>query len=316
MKGTEQLNVQSYTYFGSNREVRNIRVSGGIGILAKDTLFNSYHVNKYFVLNDNVLGLKLEGKVNVTSDVIVIYCVYLLPENSKYGQQTENILNSLTVDIYQNSEADSILICGDFNVRTGNLDDCLDVDNVEKRINVDENVNSQGHKLLNFVSDIKGCIVNGHVTPQLNGYTSCTEYRGRAVVDYCIVRQTELRYIKEMSVTSCYDIIANKNISHLISDNCHVPDHSLLQMSAETSGIVRAGLNDQNLGSINFSRNKIVRKVGDSYMSSEIAKCLLPTLLNDLENNIKNQEQVNEEYDKVTTFILNEAGRLNENKRK
>ena len=163
------INVNGYTYYGLNRIINadRLRGSGGIGILVSDRLHNVYKVERKLEINDNVLGLLLTCK---TSELTVgVYCVYLPPDNSKYGMFNEQVLNKLTIEMNKSCKIDCVIIGGDFNARIGNKNDCqLQLDNsLPSRRPLDDVVNAQGAKLLNFLNDIKGCLLNGRIMPRM-----------------------------------------------------------------------------------------------------------------------------------------------------
>ena len=62
---------------------------------------------------------------------------------------------------------------------------------------------------------------------------SVTAQRGRAVVDYHIVRQTDLKMVREMEVRSVVEVVDDLGIQSLVTDICRVPDHNLLMMEIE-----------------------------------------------------------------------------------
>ena len=64
---------------------------------------------------------------------------------------------------------------------------------------------------------------------------------------------------------------------------------------------------DRNLGSLNVHRKKVYRKVGETYMNSDVALCVLPMLLNDLENAENSQKEINICYNNLAEFLLKEA---------
>ena len=80
-------------------------------------------MNREFELFDNVLGIQLKCKHS--SEIIVIYVVYLPPVSSKYGKLNEEILNKLTIELYRQVESEYVIICGDLNARIGDRDDCM-----------------------------------------------------------------------------------------------------------------------------------------------------------------------------------------------
>ena len=96
-------------------------------------------------------------------------------------------------------------------------------------------MNAQGRMLMNFSNDIKGCITNGRFTKELDDFTSVTGYRGKSVVDYIIVRESDVHFVNKMSVTSCTELVARNDWEYLLSNNCHIPDHNMLSITLEMS---------------------------------------------------------------------------------
>ena len=251
LKENDRITVEGYQFFGSNRKVSNVKGSGGVGILINNTIYEDCKVIKSFVLQDNVIGVSLQNNYNDFETIV--YCVYLPPEGSKYATNNERILNKLTIKLYRRQNADQIFICGDFNARVGKSDDIpLTGGGTSNCVVLDEMLNSQGTKLLNFISDIKGCIINGQVTPHLDNFTSVAAHKGNAVVDYHLTRQSDLKFVKEMEIVSCVNLIDQLDCQYLVTDRCRILDHQLLTMKVNTSLLVSECLLDRNLGSVNI----------------------------------------------------------------
>ena len=77
------------------------------------------------------------------------------------------------------------------------------------------------------------------ISPEKNDFTSITSYQGKAVVDFHITRQTDLNAVRDMTVKSAMDVVAELQIENLLSDTCRLPDHSLLTMRVELTMLVR-----------------------------------------------------------------------------
>ena len=273
----------------------------------RNKLLKYYYVTKASELKDNVIGMKLVSKQG--SESHMIYCVYLPPDNSKYGQENELVLDEIMISMYENAECDNIILCGDFNARVGKLNECLieESDNILIRKVIDNTTNTQGQKFINFLSDTQCCIVNGRVTPEYNNFTSCTGYRGRAVVDYHVLRCNEIKHVKEMKVISCIDLINEQNWQYLLSDVYLVSDHNLLSMTLETSLVIREGLEDMTLGSKAIKQKKIARKTGEYYIKSVTVMRLVPLLLSKLEQTNEDDNNLDRYYLELTDLIINDA---------
>ena len=159
--------------------------------------------------------------------------------------------------------------------------------------------------------------MNGRINPELNDFTSITGYRGRAVVDYHIIRQNELNTVKRMEVKSCVQLVNDNNWEGLLGTNCHIPDHSLLPTQVELASATIEHINhDRNLGSQSVRRQKIYRKVGENYMHSETVKKVLPQMIQELEKNKLIQEDIDNYYQKLTALLLDEVERSQKQKGK
>ena len=162
LKSNQVIKINSYEFYGQNRVIKSSRAtrgSGGIGIFVKIKLFDRYNIEQCFEYEDNVLGIVLKDKNDIEN--LVVYAVYLPPENLRYGQFNEQILNLLTCELYKYNDADTVVVCGDFNARIGDKSDNELSSDLPIRISIDKNCNSQGAKLLEFVNDSNSCIVNG-----------------------------------------------------------------------------------------------------------------------------------------------------------
>ena len=315
---TDVIEMSGFRYFGLNRKtlnVKQIKGSGGVGILIKNKLANDYTINVVMEYNDNVLCLKLDNKLG--NDSILLMCVYLPPEGSRYAIQNEDALNKMTMEVYRHSDVDTVVICGDFNARVGKKSDLLIVDgDVKPRHVLDLTENVQGNLLLNFVNDIKGCILNGRVTPQFDGYTSISAHKGKAVVDYFICRQSDLSAAVKLEVFTMTELISALDKQSLICDGCRPPDHSLLSLTIERSQAVIDHVCGNTLGSKALKKKWLIRYPNETYMESELVDKVVGELLHDFRNKCKMQQEVNECYDNLVKFVLDEANKASRSKGK
>ena len=134
-----------------------------------------------------------------------------------------------------------------------------------------------------MINEIRGCVLNGRVTPEHDGFTSVTSHKGSAVVDYFLSRQADVNAMTKLKVVSAIEVIDQLELIGLVSDTSRIPDHSLLQLNVEMSTAVRERLCGNTLGSKSISRKRLIRKPGMSYMDNSTALRLLPSLLEELE---------------------------------
>ena len=141
----------------------------------------------------------------------------------------------LTSELYTNAYADSIIICGDLNARTGSCQDTIpEIDvNILPRINLDESVNSHGKSLIEFLKDTKFTILNGRVTPNKDNFTYITP-KGKSVVDYFLSSQESLHFFKSFEVMPSNYLVDKLRI-HTVLGYSKIPDHSLLLLKCKLS---------------------------------------------------------------------------------
>ena len=197
-----------------------------MAILISNELYNNFKIGKCLELGDNVIGIKFENVEN--GETIALFCVYLPPDGSKYSIENEMTLNNLTIEIYNQCEADLIIVCGDFNARIGEKCDIPVWDSMLPHSAIDKTVNAQGERLLTFVKDIKGCVLNGRLNPEHDDYTSVTAHKGSSVVDYFITKQSDVSGMHQLWVYNMIELISELKLEGLTSNQCSVPDQFTL----------------------------------------------------------------------------------------
>ena len=104
-----------------------------------------------------------------------------------------------------------VILCGDFNARTGTLDDFTHVDaflnegnlstiTVSKRFSRDLNTNCYGTSLVELCIENNLFALNGRTKGDLTGQFTCNTYNGSSVVDYAIVAQELFPLINSFTV--------------------------------------------------------------------------------------------------------------------
>ena len=166
------INIPNYNFIKQCRPIHKNakRPSGGIGILVKLSVYNVFKVQVIDNSYEGIICLKLEHKVSVFS--IIVICCYLPPENSLYGRDCESFFAHIITQIYLNIDADALIILGDFNSRTGNLEDSINLlDQIPERTALNQIVNSPSTSFLEFLKDCKLCMLNGRLNPENNDFT-------------------------------------------------------------------------------------------------------------------------------------------------
>ena len=143
---------------------RRARVgSGGIGLLVSEQLLKHYKMVEFVDKYDSILALSLKHKKCDFSIGFIIG--YLPPQHTKYGNDPDLFFECMTQLIYMFNDLDCVIIGGDYNARTGNMQDYIaDIDEISERQSVDPVTNKHGDCFMEFLRDVQFAIVNGRIT--------------------------------------------------------------------------------------------------------------------------------------------------------
>lgn len=204
----KNIDLIGYKWYGHNRDLKHSKspkTFGGVGIFVKNYLFDLFDISIVDNSFDGIIGLKLKHKK--TDYEIVVYSLYLPPENSIWCNQTD-FFGHLICQLYFNTDADAIYLCGDLNSRTGNLDDVIrEIDSdIKPRVCIDNVVNKQGKLFIDFMKDTKLCMLNGRINVENNNYSSVT-VKGRSLVDYIVTPHVCLDTCEKFDMISVTEIM-------------------------------------------------------------------------------------------------------------
>ena len=151
-------------------------------------------------MNKNVFSLERDLILDAVYTSPEGLTVYNSCEKRGIGLLEEKICKIF--DIYENVD---MMLAGDFNSRTGELDDFIiydspdfipelsenpsyDVDDFDiSWASMDKEVNNFGRDLISFCQSYGMHILNGRVSGNKNGDITCVANGGRSVVDYMLV---------------------------------------------------------------------------------------------------------------------------------
>jgi hypothetical protein len=198
----------------------------GVCILVKSTIAR-YVIPFHETQSEHVLWLYIEK--GCIGKGIIVGAIYLPHENSPH-YNTE-MFDKIEEDIlyFKVKFPDiSIVMLGDFNARTGTLDDFLSLDKnmlkdsglildedfiyydkdklksqgiFTERINKDRNINKNGRCLIDTCRNLNLKIVNGRFGEDQNvGAFTCESHNGSSVVDYAIVSANLLMHISNFEI--------------------------------------------------------------------------------------------------------------------
>ena len=202
-----------------NRHPLGKRKSGGIVLATKEKYSDYVSV----IENDSkyVLWFKIDKTLTDMKTDMIFGIVYIPPENSKYccsdpyGKIEREFLNL--------SKNEKVVILGDFNARTANEKDFIDISETESELfNTDvlylleeSNIpllrnskdcvkNNFGNNLLNFCKGNNLFICNGRYGDSSAGYT-CKDI---SVIDYVIVSPDMFRFTKSLDVLDFNNLLS------------------------------------------------------------------------------------------------------------
>ena len=224
LKNEQTIEVPGYCWFGNNRKSiskRAFRVSGGVGILIRDSVLKQYSVASISDKHEGILWLQF---INRTTNKQFGICVcYLPPAGSSRGDQSQEFFDTLKALVIDNYHLGEFLICGDFNARRGTLEDTPNVGEIPSGIPVDKVSNQLGKELIETMCALELCTLNGRFDQSKDNFTSVS-CKGLAVVDYFICPYSSLNFYSDFQVHDILDIIKSKDIPI----DSTITDHRLL----------------------------------------------------------------------------------------
>ena len=198
MKGNDfTLSIPGYKFHHVSRKLKHknaCRASGGIGILISNKYANLTRIDHTY---DYLVWLTLA--TDCCQKNIKIGCTYIPPENSTYVGVRNDYITMLEEEVARYIEAHHILLCGDFNSRTGQAPDYeagvidTNVNVPNQRSNEDKVINKYGQLLLKFCINTGFKLANGRMYND-NGIGRFTYYspNGSITIDYLILNEDNI----------------------------------------------------------------------------------------------------------------------------
>ena len=218
----DEVHIENYEIFTKNRVSRTRMPSGGIALAVKNT------ISKYVTIlssdSNLVLWFKLSRQIaNLEADILC-GVVYIPPEYTKYSSadpftEIQNELDSFKHNFSQ------VLLFGDFNARTGKLDEFVTPDSflldelhlealqaeyedeisIFERNNIctgrttqDKHTNNYGYKMIEFCRENSFFILNGRLGDDKTlGNTTC---RHVSCIDYFVCNVNMFDFCCNLSV--------------------------------------------------------------------------------------------------------------------
>jgi len=164
---------------------------------------------------DNILIFKIKKSLLATSSDNLLFCVYIPPVDSPYYNIVEEadgitILETCMNEVCTQYANCNILLCGDFNSRTGkyNTATSWDVHDVrseaiaETRNSQDNSLNEYGRSLLSLCGSFEMSILNGCENGPYSGEFTFLSPNGRSVIDYFIVSRNMSHFCTSLRTTN------------------------------------------------------------------------------------------------------------------
>ena len=207
-----EVQFSEYRCFNQTRKSSR---SGGVCIGIHRSL--EKYIKQQKTGDEDIAAITLSRKYSgMDKDLLIIY-VYDSPENSSYKKRIksnedgtepstlENLLNFLG-----NQKDCEVLLAGDLNARTGNLNFvCQNEDweshtesNTcsESRSSKDLVLNERGKRLLDLISCSNLSLLNGCMIGDVIGDFTCLRYNGSSVVDYIATSQNLRKQKRKFTV--------------------------------------------------------------------------------------------------------------------
>ena len=251
---------------------------------------------------------------NTATDSCDVYigCVYIPPQSSSYGKDhTQHIWDQLEKDTEHFSTKGNVILCGDFNARTGTMEDYIQMDGdnnvytmpsyymtdaVSKRYSSDSITQKYGRKLINICIDNNIYILNGRTLGDLQGSPTCFSPKGKSVVDYFICSQNIMPMVIKFHVDKL----------NMFSDHCplKLSVHLPIQIEPPDLKLPKHQI-QKNKDGIKTEKRNFTEKRDSCYSfewESDSAEKLLSVLdstciskqITDISDSIKNISQENE----------------------
>ena len=187
------------------------RKSGGVACLIQKRFCQFFkHIDSHY---ENIVVFKIEKELLGAERDVLLFNVYVPPSNSPYYDTAEDsngirMLERCIAEVMTSQGDCAVIICGDLNARTANLNtvDSNDIYDVRmdaisrERFSYDDNINDFGRTLLSLCIAFDLAILNGFLNSESGRYTFVSA-NGSSVVDYCIVSRDLLPLFLSLHIT-------------------------------------------------------------------------------------------------------------------
>ncbi len=227
-----EIVLKGYTPFYSSRSIKHKdarRDSGGVAVLVRDEI--AKYISRQPNLSDDAIWLKIDSKLGLAPSDVYLGAIYIPPEKSSFT--VNNALDNWDIierEITDFKNKGKVLLCGDFNSRTGLLKDHIaldscdnfphlprnydpDPENIRNRCNLDTTINNYGRQLIDVCNGQFLCILNGRVIGDYFGNYTCLKYNGSSVVDYNLISKDIFTLVESFTILPLTEFSDHRTLS-------------------------------------------------------------------------------------------------------
>ena len=216
LSDSERLDISNFEILTSFSRKTNIGVrrEGGISVYCKPYIYNGIIVEK--ILTNGIVLVKLKKDFFHMQDDMYICFVYIPHERSSFYSINDcDFFNCIESIFLEYCNKGSVFVCGDFNSRTGLINDILPSDNLDRYIDVmwhdevpniptrcslDTIANRFGKLLIQLCYNTGLTICNGRLGNDRDGkFTFCSP-NGRSLIDYMLASPNDYDKISNFGI--------------------------------------------------------------------------------------------------------------------
>ena len=209
----DKADVDGFQFYPLNRKKCKGPTKGGIGLFYKNNL--KEHIKLQDDIScENFMWCKLSKNYFRFQEDLYVCVVYIPPESSTREKKLNMDHFSHLKDITKSISSESIILMGDFNARTSNLQDVFRGENEEEymdqvdffsqidthRTNQDNTINKYGRLLSEYCMATRSYIANGRTIGDLKGRLTCHENNGSSTVDYAVLSEGLKNFVRSFTV--------------------------------------------------------------------------------------------------------------------
>ena len=210
------------------------RPSGGMSLLVRKSIFKHVSV----VLSDSYHFWCKLNKVGFGWKYDLFICFIYIPPSSSTLLRTGQALSfeTLQSECAHYEQTGWVLLCGDFNARTNDVNDFIENDEFDEYLPLDDNylpdqyldkrlskdtypINANGTAFIEFCKSSGYRIMNGRVDKDNSCNFTCFANNGNSIVDYALLRKENFCMVEKLRV----------------GELCELSDHSPIEISLKTS---------------------------------------------------------------------------------